>query len=146
MVVGIIGIIGAIGIPSMMRMFDKEGMRKAVSDFVEACSHARAASIFSGGVAEVVMNTIEGTFSIQASSSSESSRALSFRGQFPPEVRIEIMGVNFIEMQEAEEARIRFFPNGTSDEFAMILRSDSGEFRKVTLDVVTGLVEVERVR
>jgi len=49
-------------------------------------------------------------------------------------------------MQDEDEALVTFQPNGICDEFAMILRSDEGETRKITLDVITGFPDVEVVQ
>ncbi len=40
------------------------------------------------------------------------------------------------------EARVRFFPNGTSDEMTLIMHSGD-QYRKITLEVTTGLASVE---
>ena len=57
------------------------------------------------------------------------------------------MGVNFIQVEKAEEARVHFFSNGTSDEFTILIHSMSdGAIRKVYLDTVTALPVVEVVR
>lgn len=140
-VMGIIGVVATIGIPSVISSLNKQGMRKAVSDFVEACSHARAAAIFSGQTAELMIYPKTKRFSISAR-----GRTMSFSGEFPPNIHIEILGVNFIEMQEADLAKVRFRPNGICDEFAMVIRSDEQEMRKITLDIVTGMADVETVK
>jgi hypothetical protein len=46
---------------------------------------------------------------------------------------------------EFPEARVRFFPNGTCDEFTVILSSATAE-QQVSLDVVTGLADVKVIR
>ena len=134
-VVGLLGIIAAIGIPSIANVLQKEGMRKAMAEFVEACSEARAEAILKQKTAVLRMQPLEGTFSAAGKTFT-----------FPENVRIEILGVNFIELQDAEEATIRFFPNGTSDEFAMVLHSDEMEVVKISLDVVTGMADVNYLR
>ena len=53
-----------------------------------------------------------------------------------------MLDVNFIEYKDAEEAHVRFFPNGTSDELTVILHSGT-EYRKITLEPTTGLANVE---
>jgi prepilin-type N-terminal cleavage/methylation domain-containing protein len=65
--------------------------------------------------------------------------------QISDEVRIEMLDVNFSDFKEAEVARVRFFPNGTCDELTFVLHSDA-DWRKITLEVVTGLAEVSDVR
>jgi hypothetical protein len=52
-----------------------------------------------------------------------------------------MLDINLSEYRESELARVRFFPNGTSDEMTLILRSDRNEYRKVWLEVTTGLVD-----
>jgi prepilin-type N-terminal cleavage/methylation domain-containing protein len=156
MVILVVGLMAAIGFPAFTRMLQKEGMRKATSDFLEALSQARANAILSGGAVELVMHPRDKTFSVgSAAASTEPGDdappppkivAKSVSGTFPESIEIEILGINFIEYQEEEEARIKFFPNGTSDEFTMILRSDKGEYRKISLEVLTALADMEVVR
>lgn len=134
-VVAVIGIIMAMGIPSIVRSMRKEGMRKAVNDLVEACSEARATAILSGTTSDLVIYPLDGRVS-----------GGNFSATFPQNVWIEIMGVNFLELQDAEEARVRFYPNGTSDEFTIVLVSEEQEARQISLNVVTALAEVEVVR
>jgi prepilin-type N-terminal cleavage/methylation domain-containing protein len=131
-VVAVIGIIMAMGIPSIVRTMRKEGMRKAVSDLVEACNEARATAILSGQTSDLVIRPMEGSVS-----------GGKFNATFPQNVWVEILGVNFVELQEAEEARVHFYPNGTSDEFTIVLKSDEGKAQKINLEVVTALVNVE---
>jgi len=160
-VVGLLALIVGMGVPSLLSAMHKEGMRKAVSDMVEACNSARASAILTSQPVDLVIRPFEKTIAVSAASSPTSGDGDSgpfstgdtpveavkgFSGAFPQGIHIEILGVNFQEMQEAEEARIRFYPNGTSDEFTIILRSDSNEYRKITLEIVTALPEVEVVR
>ena len=64
----------------------------------------------------------------------------------PGDVVIDILGVNFIQFENAEEARVCFFPNGTSDEFTIVLHSSGGNYEKIYLDTVTALPEIEDIR
>lgn len=159
-VVGLLAIIVGMGVPSLLSAMRKEGMRKAVSDVVDACNAARASAILTSRPVDLVIRPFERLINVSAASSDSATGGDSgspmeetpveavkgFSGTFPQSVHIEILGVNFQEMQEAEEARVRFYPNGTCDEFTIILRSDSNEYRKITLEIVTGLPEVEVVR
>ena len=132
----ILGIITAIGIPSFARVLKKEGMRKAVSDFVEACSDARAKAILKQETMTLTIRPEDATFK---------SPSKSYR--FPDTVFIDFMGVNFsLTDMESEETTVHFFPNGTSDEFAIILKSTEMETVKITLELVTGLADVEYVQ
>ena len=134
-VVAIMGLIMAMGIPSLARAMRKEGMRKAVSDMVEACSGARAAAILTGQTADLVIRPQDKTIS-----------GGTFSATLPDNVGIEILGVNFVELQEADEARVHFYGNGTSDEFTIVLTSDEHKAMKISLEVVTGLADVEVLR
>ena len=54
-----------------------------------------------------------------------------------------MLDVNFRECKDDEEARVRFYPNGTCDEFTIILHSAAnGESKKITLELVTAMPEV----
>ncbi|MCL4789095.1 MAG: prepilin-type N-terminal cleavage/methylation domain-containing protein [Verrucomicrobia bacterium] len=156
-VVAIMGIILTIGIPSIYRLTQKEGMRRAVSDVWEACNHARAQAIFRGTPAEVVFYPVERRFEVGGGSivrraeegadfvvEQPAPRSRSgFASQIPADLLIEMLDINLLEYRESDVARVRFFPNGTSDELTLILRSTKNEWRAITLEVTTGRVSVE---
>ena len=158
-VVAIMGLILATGIPSLYRIWKKEGMRQAVSDVVEVCSNARAKAIFSGSQVEVVFHPLERRFEVgggsvrtapvseveaeSAAPPSPAPRSGSGQaGQFSADIIIEMLDVNLSEYRESEFVRVRFFPNGTSDELTLILRSSKNEQRGITLEITTGLASV----
>jgi len=156
-VVAIMGIILATGIPSIYRMMKKEGMRLAVSDVVEVCSNARARAIFSGSQVEVVFHPLERRFEVGGGSVSTAQTpegevelvekppplpGSGQSGQFPEDVAIDMLDVNLSEYRESDFVRVRFFPNGTSDEMTLILRSSKNEQRGITLEITTGLTSV----
>lgn len=62
-------------------------------------------------------------------------------GDFPrklgEDVAIEQVFVNMIDHMAAAEARVRFFPNGTSDEFLVTFARD-GKRRTIKVDIITG--------
>jgi prepilin-type N-terminal cleavage/methylation domain-containing protein len=58
-------------------------------------------------------------------------------------IMIEGLGINGEDWTEDEIARVRFYPNGTSDEFSIVLLSDKGERRNIWLDVVTAMPDFE---
>jgi prepilin-type N-terminal cleavage/methylation domain-containing protein len=155
-VVAVMGLLLALGIPAFVQAWHKEGMRKASSEIMEICSDARADAILNGRITSVVFHPLEGTFQMVPGEKKEGTTgeataapaattpAATFK--FPDDIGIEILGVNFQELQESEEARVRFFPNGTSDEFSIVLRSHRNEMRKISLEVITGLAELEVIR
>ena len=156
-VVAIMGLILATGIPSIYHIWKKEGMRQAVSDVVEVCSNARARAIFSGSQVEVVFHPLERRFEIGGASGSTAPPregevenlekpppppGSGQTGQLPEDIIIEMLDVNLSEYRESEFVRVRFFPNGTSDEMTLILRSSKNEQRGITLEITTGLASV----
>ncbi len=133
-VVAILGIIAAIGIPSIARSLQKEGMRKAVSDFVEACSDARAMAILKEQTTTLTIRPGDHTFK---------SPSKSF--EFPEGVVVEFLGANFsLTAMEEEETTVKFYSNGTSDEFSIVLQSPE-DLKTVTisLDIITALADVK---
>ncbi len=152
-VIALAALFMAIGIPQFMRSMNKEGFRKTTSDLVEGFSTARAKAILSGATAELVIRPTEMSLSVSGAAVSEDMEqkgqrieSPTFSAQLPTGVYFEILGVNNVELQDADEARIRFFPNGTSDEFYAVLRGPAGEERHLTLEVITGILEMEIVK
>jgi type II secretory pathway pseudopilin PulG len=131
-VVAIMGIVLAAGVPSLYRFYQKEGFRKTVSEITDVCSATRAQAILSGRTAELIFFPGEGRCA-------GGGRAASFGDN----VTIEMLDVNLWEYREADSARVRFFPDGTSDEMTLILSTDRGEFRRIQLEITTGLASVE---
>jgi prepilin-type N-terminal cleavage/methylation domain-containing protein len=162
-VIGIMAIILAMGIPSIIRLLRKEGMRKATADVVEICSKARARAILGGTPMDVVFYPLERRLEVGGASggggapqpegeggpveerpalpsSSDSSAVI------PEDIIIEMLDINLSEYKDSEWARVRFYPNGTSDEMTVVLHSDRNEWRKITLELTTGLASVDDVR
>ena len=126
-VVAILGIILMTGIPSVIHSLQKEGMSKAVSDIYEACKVARESAIMKQQKAQMVFHPLEGGFS-----------APGFSSQLPPNVSILILGVNFIQLERDDLATVNFYPDGTSDEFTIVIQDQTGSQCKITLDIITG--------
>jgi prepilin-type N-terminal cleavage/methylation domain-containing protein len=136
-VVAIMGLTFAIGMPAFVHAFKREGMRKTEKDLLDACRQARAEAIMKNQTVDLVFHPIDRTFEVPG---------VFPMAQLPDDVMIDIMGVNFIQYERAEIAHVHFFPNGTSDEFTMLLHSTQGEYRKYSLDTVTALAVVETIR
>ena len=146
LVVAIMALIVSMGIPSIYRMWNKEGIRKAVEDVTDVCVNARARAILSGTMAEVVFHPQEKRFEVNGSGDSPaalSGKAMS--GQFGGDISIEMLDINLLEYKGSDLARVRFFPNGTSDEMTLILQSSHNEWRKISLEITTGLATSEPV-
>jgi prepilin-type N-terminal cleavage/methylation domain-containing protein len=162
-VIGIAAIIVAAGLPPFVRGLRKEGLRKAVSDVVEGCSHARAQAILHGLPTELVIRAEDGQISVgpaagrrpeeapdlslksEGRSSSSAASAAAFKANLPEDIAVKLLYVNFKDQMEYPEAHVRFFPNGTCDEFTVILSSATAE-QQISLDVVTGLADVKIIR
>ncbi len=160
-VVGIAVLVMAISIPFVQRTIRRDAVVQAVKVVEDACHSARATAIFGNGPADLVIGVGEGSFRVQGSSAGPGSSQVDpetgarkpaaqppkpFAGTLGEDAVIELLAVNFVEAHADEEARVRFHPNGTSDEFTMVVRIGTKAWRKVTLDIMTGLPKTEIIR
>jgi prepilin-type N-terminal cleavage/methylation domain-containing protein len=150
MVVAIIGLMMASGVPAILSVTREAPLRKATNDMMEICTRARAQAIlheqtmtvvFHPRVREVALSGGAGT----SGPPTRVGRAAVNAATFDPSVVIEGLGINNFDYTESDEARVRFFSNGTSDEMTLVL-SSGGEYRKITLEVTTALASVGSVR
>lgn len=146
LVVGIMALIVSMGIPSIARMWTKEGMRKAVEDITQACGNTRRLAIMSGTMAELVFHPREKRFEISGTDASKLLSDQDVTGQFGPDISIEMLDINLLEYKDSDLARVRFFPNGTSDEMTLVLQSSRNEWRKVSLEITTALADAAPVQ
>jgi prepilin-type N-terminal cleavage/methylation domain-containing protein len=148
MVVAIMGLIMAMGIPSILSMWHQGPMRKAVNDVLDICGHARAQAVLGGAPVTVIFHPQSREIAIVGGSTSGVGKAPSAPGkqplnsaQFDASISIEMLDVNLQEYKDADEARVRFFPNGTSDEMTLVLHSGD-QWRKITTELTTGITSV----
>src|SRR4051812_38243209 len=139
-VVTLIAIIVGASIPSLYGMMHKEGLRKTVSDIMETCQSARAEAILKGSKVDLVFHPVEGT--CEASSSGGGGYGAWAHSARFENCSIEMLDINLVEFKDAEMARVRFFPDGTSDELMLVLRSDKNEYRTIKLEITTALPSV----
>jgi prepilin-type N-terminal cleavage/methylation domain-containing protein len=162
-VIGIIAIIVATGVPPFVKAMRREGLRKAVNGVVEGCSHARALAILQGVPTEFVIRAEDGQMTVhplqqvrkseegsegggaRSSEGTAASQAAGFKENLPDDIAVKLLYVNFQDQMEYSEAHVRFFPNGTCDEFTVILSCTTGE-EQISLDVITALPEVKQIR
>lgn len=172
-VIGIVALVMTISVPAIYRQLHPESLQRTVRDILEVCHAARAQAILSGKPTDLVINTVSRTISVSAASSSPDSPAerlfspdvsgqdwrmadrpaaspasaaqggILTSTRIPPNIQIEGIRLNFLDYTEDEIVRVRFYPNGTCDEFSLFLLSDRGERRQIFLEVVTGLPDVE---
>jgi prepilin-type N-terminal cleavage/methylation domain-containing protein len=145
LVVGILAIVMAMAAPPIYRGIQKEPLRKTLVALQEAFRDAREAAIINGKVAKVVFHPLDRTFAAEGVSAGRTAGARE-PGVIPDSIGVEMLDINLREFREADVAEVRFFPNGTCDEFTLILHSDRGEWRKITLESTTGIYEVGDVR
>jgi len=161
-VIGILAIIMSIAIPSVYQQMQKDGMRAAVSDVLEACGHARARAVLDGTVCELTIRvppngginvtTTGRTSSIRDFSDGDTvGGSTSGGGVFSAKFSNHILKVD-AEVFEAADRQLenevvcKFYPNGTCDAMRVELTSDQNEIRIITTDVVTGIADVEVVK
>ena len=157
-VVGIMLIVMTMSVPIIYKVWHKAPLRKAVSDVVEVCSRARARAILSGAMTEVVFHPRDGNLGVSGAASPPPAAkdagpaagailpAPSGSGasaQLSDRVIIELLDINMsgIEYNDADVAKVRFYPNGTSDEMRMIL-FDGRDRVGIELEITTALANV----
>jgi prepilin-type N-terminal cleavage/methylation domain-containing protein len=158
-VVSIVAVIITAGVPMVWKALAKNQMAKAVNDVIEGCKSARDRAIVHSRPYDFVVrneSAHDATLLIEPSKLRDPG-AVAFPGatdavkdkqsgslmeDFPrklgQDVAIELVAVNMADVMKEKEARVRFYPNGTSDEFTIVLRQ-GGVQRRVSVDIVTGL-------
>jgi type IV fimbrial biogenesis protein FimT len=167
-VVAIIGLVLAMGVPSLLMAVRKEGMRKGVSDVMDACSEARARAIYQGKPTELVLYPQERRWEIanvpsdedqtfvedSADGSDNTNSALvptehspwaaAASGTLPDGVEFGLVDINLDDYSESSKAWVRFFPNGTCDEARLVLIS-AGDKQMISLEFATALATASEV-
>jgi len=166
-VVGILGMVLAMAMQAFIQSIRKDPLRQAVSDIEEACSKARAAAILRGSPVELVIRAEGGQLNVvparddnaeQTAASVEAleqpaepspdkaaSQSQVFSARLNENVAVTLLYVNLKDQMEADETRVHFYPNGTSDEFTMIVQAGNG-MRKISLESVTALATVQVIQ
>ena len=163
MVVAIIGLIMTMSVPAILRTMHQEPLRKAVNDVKTICYNARAQAILHGVTTSVVFHPQSGEVMLSGVAAPKSKDGFSspddFSGgknasshtsalnstTFDDSIIIDMLDVNLSEYKDAGAAQVRFFPDGTSDEMTLIIHSGD-QYRKLSLEVTTGLVSVEVIQ
>jgi hypothetical protein len=133
-------------------------MTQAVKDIVEVFSHARARAIMQGTQTEVIIHPRENRLALAGAGSAPqppqdaggevplSAPAATGSGlsaQLSKDVIIEMLDVNMsgIEFNDADQVKIRFYPNGVADELRLLL-FDGRDRMGIELEITTGLANV----
>ena len=172
-VMGLMMIILAIGVPRMVQG-NRSPLGESLNAVMEACAAARRQAILTGSTSRVtIRGAEEGTgFIISAGSgggrssarkaeginsdmadfldetpkpASKPSAGAGFSGRIHDEVAVHFISVNFDESMDKDQVEVKFYSNGTSDEFTIGMRHEYGDavLRFVQLDSVTGLAYIK---
>ena len=172
-VMGLMMIIVAIGVPKMVQG-NRTPLGESLNAVMEACAAARRQAILSGGTSRVTIRGAEegAGFIISAGSGGGKSSTrkdeninsdmagflhetprpapkpsvgAGFSGRIHDEVAIHFISVNFSDPMDEDQVEIKFYSNGTSDEFTIGMRHEFGDalLRFVQLDSVTGLAYIK---
>jgi prepilin-type N-terminal cleavage/methylation domain-containing protein len=135
-VVAIIGLVAAMGMPSIIKAVQKEGMRKAVSDFQDVCFSARERAIISKQKVAVVIYPADGRFSVDGAAEGGTNHGKVTASTLPDSIKFAMLDIFRQDYLESDWARIFFYPDGTCDETVIVLLG-RGESEKITLDYAT---------
>lgn len=153
-VIGMILIMFTVGIPTFAKAHNQRPMKVATEQLMEVLSTARAQAIVRGVTVELRMNPQEYTFDVSASGPSteldqrvaEGADAFKkgrFNMKLPDDIGIELLDVNYVPYKDEDSATLKFFSNGTSQEFTVVIRSITGEYRKISVEPITARAEYE---
>jgi prepilin-type N-terminal cleavage/methylation domain-containing protein len=156
-VVAIMAMVMVISIPFVRSSLRKESLAEAIRELDEVCASARRKAILQGSMAEIIFHPKERTFQVSGGSPSAGNGEPASAdvatapaahsgesGRIPDDLLVEMLDVNLAEYKDSDEARVRFYPNGTCDELTIILHSPRGEYFKLALEVTTGVPSYER--
>ncbi len=135
-VVAIIGLVCAMGMPSIIKALQKDGMRKAVSDFSEVCKDARGFAIVHKQKTAVIIHPAKDSFSVDGAAEDKT---------LPDGIKFAMLDIFRQDYLESDWAKIFFYPDGTCDETVVVFLGH-GDSEKITLDYATGTPIVSDVR
>jgi Tfp pilus assembly protein FimT len=144
-VVGIIGLLAAMGMPSLAKALQKEGMRKAVSDVQDVFFSARERAIISGKKVAVIFHPRENQFCVEGATGGGDSGTVvnphsgkTLMATLPNGVEFGMLEIFRQDYVQSDWAKVFFNPDGTSDEAVVVLIS-KGRGQKITLEYATGM-------
>ena len=151
--ISIMAIVMTVGVPMAWRALQKDELARAVKDTLEGLKIARDRAILQGipyefviredGQLNVVPATVpraEGEPAPEPKKETVEAPYAAFPRQLGENVMIQLIDVNFVDHMQLPEARVRFHPNATCDEFTVVYAYE-GEQRVLTVDIVTGIPE-----
>jgi len=169
LVVAILGIALTMGYPSIAKALHRAPLSKATMDVMEGCREARRLAIWNGKITELRIFADHIEVGDAPADADPSASALvvpskpvyvpdggapksggGFSAELSDKVAIQEMRINLVlfnlnAVSISDFGRVRFYPNGTSDEFTLVLFCDN-ERRRITLESVTALAGVEMIQ
>lgn len=150
-------IILGLAVP-VLREVRRPPITQATKDFLDACQHARSRAIMEGRATQIairnagreltveeapegVLGAANGVSPISFKDAAYPGTPPSFSREFPEEILYERIDVNTISFLQSAATAVRFFPNGTSDQFTAVMTWRRSEPRLLTIDMMTGLAE-----
>jgi hypothetical protein len=129
-------------VPSILAAVKKDGMRKAISDLQDVCAQARAEAIMQNRTVAVVFHPGEKTFSTDSGAGAASGKVTA--SALPGGVYFAMLDINLMDFGASDVCRVRFFPDGTSDEMTIVLHAKD-QWKKITLEFSTGIPMISDV-
>jgi prepilin-type N-terminal cleavage/methylation domain-containing protein len=145
-VVAIMGMIAAMGLPSILKVMQREGMRKGMKDFTDACFDARAKAIVDGQKVVLIIHPLQNDRSFYVEGGGAKGMRLSQEDNFrlPDGVEFSAVGNNSQDCTLWDTVPVGFYPNGTCDEMTVVI-DDRKDYRKISLEFSTGLPRISDV-
>jgi prepilin-type N-terminal cleavage/methylation domain-containing protein len=156
-VVAIMAMVMLMSIPFVRGTMHREALTQAMRDLEEVCGSARRKAILQGSMVEIIFRPKERTFAVAGGAANSGNGEPASQdaatapaahsgesGRIADSLIIDMIDVNLSEYKDSEEARVRFYPNGTSDELTVIIHSEKQEYFKMALEATTGLPTWER--
>jgi hypothetical protein len=161
-VLAIVIITMALAYPAL-REVKRSPIAQAIKDFEEVCREARLQAILRGRPTQLVIRDGGAELIVEMApegilGATNGVSALSIR-EYPPEegqgpiiarrisdeVAFRALIVNQRNYMEAMATAVRFYPNGTSDQFDAELQWLRLEARRLSLEVMTGMLTIEDI-
>ncbi len=142
-VVGIIGLVAAMGLPSIIKTMQKDGMRKAVSDVQDVFFSAREKAILNNQKTAVIFYPRDRRFGVEGAAGGSETVVNEHSGKtvvatLPTGVEFGMLDIFRQDYVQSDWAKVFFNADGTCDE-AVIVLIGKGRSEKITLEYATGI-------
>jgi len=144
LVIGILALVMTLGVPAIYSSVKKGPMRSAITGVTQACDIAKARAVLGGKRVNITFKPLERSYSVEGGAMKGAGPGVTGSGTIDESIVIEMLDVNLTEYREQDTALVRFYPDGTSDEFTLILNLD-GNWVKLALDPTTSTLNIGKV-